>query len=73
MGKLPVISGQEAIDAFTKAGWRAARQKGSHVSLVKNGNINVLTIPLHKELDRGLLHSQIRRSGLTEDEFIALL
>jgi hypothetical protein len=32
-----------------------------------------LTIPLHKELDLGLLRSQIRKSGLTEDEFIALL
>ncbi len=73
MGKLPVVSGQEAISAFAKAGWRVARQKGSHVSLVQPGNTNVLTVPMHKELDRGLLRSLIRKSGLTEDEFIALL
>ncbi len=43
-----MCSGEEAIRAFVKAGWRVARQKGSHVSLVKQGNPNVLTVPLHE-------------------------
>ncbi len=73
MGRLPVISGQEAIAAFTKDGWIVKRQKGSHVSLAKPGNVNILTIPLHKELDLGLLRAQVRKSALTEDEFTALL
>jgi predicted RNA binding protein YcfA (HicA-like mRNA interferase family) len=41
MASLPVVSGLEAIRAFERAGWRRARQKGSHVSLVKSG-VNVI-------------------------------
>lgn len=73
MARLPVCSGEEAIRAFVRAGWRVARQKGSHVSLVKQGNPNVLTVPLHEELDRGLMRGLIRKAGLTVEEFCRLL
>ena len=33
MPKLPVISGMEAIKAFSKAGWIPHRHVGSHVVL----------------------------------------
>jgi len=33
----------------------------------------LLTVPLHKELDRGTLRRLIRDAGLTVDEFVALL
>lgn len=73
MPRLPVCSGEEAIRAFEKAGWQVDRRRGSHVSMFKEGMPVVLTIPLHKELDRGLLRSQIRKSGLTVKQFIQLL
>jgi predicted RNA binding protein YcfA (HicA-like mRNA interferase family) len=73
MPRLPVCSGEEAIRAFEKAGWQVDRRRGSHVSMFKDGVPVVLTIPLHKELDRGLLRSQIRKSGLTVRQFIQLL
>jgi predicted RNA binding protein YcfA (HicA-like mRNA interferase family) len=73
VARLPVCSGDEAIRAFEKAGWRVARQKGSHVSLVKPGTPVILTVPLHRELDRGLLKALIRKAGLTVEEFITLL
>ncbi|MGB9792989.1 MAG: type II toxin-antitoxin system HicA family toxin [Thermacetogeniaceae bacterium] len=73
MARLPVCSGEDAIRAFEKAGWRVARQKGSHVSLVKPGTPVILTVPLHRELDRGLLRALIRKAGLTVEEFVALL
>ncbi len=63
--KLPIVSGKDAIKAFQKAGWRIARQKGSHVTMTKEGYPVILTIPLHKELDSGLLKSLIRKSGLS--------
>ncbi len=73
MPKLPVCSGNEAIRAFEKAGWIKDRQKGSHVSLIKKGMTVVLTIPLHKYLDKGLLRTQIRKANITVEKFIALL
>ena len=72
MPALPVISGQECINALCEAGYHVARQKGSHVRLLhpKRGAV---TVPVHKEIDRGTLRSIIRESGLSVDEFIALL
>jgi predicted RNA binding protein YcfA (HicA-like mRNA interferase family) len=73
MPKLPVISGAEAVNAFQKAGWRVVRQRGSHVVLLKSGNIVSLSVPLHKELAPGTLRSLIRSSGITVEEFMGFL
>ncbi|MEX0784380.1 MAG: type II toxin-antitoxin system HicA family toxin [Dehalococcoidia bacterium] len=70
---MPRISGTQAVKAFEKAGWRNARQSGSHVVLIKEGSALSLSIPLHRELGPGLLRDQIGKSGLSVDEFIALL
>jgi len=72
VGKLAGISGRRAIAAFCRAGWEKARQKGSHVILKKRGKPN-LVIPMHRTVAPLLLLSQIRRAGLTEDEFLDLL
>lgn len=73
MTRLPACSGETAIRAFERAGWIQARQRGSHVSLIKPGVPVLLTVPLHRELDRGLLRHLIRKAGLTVDEFLGLL
>jgi predicted RNA binding protein YcfA (HicA-like mRNA interferase family) len=73
MSKLPVCSGSAAVRAFKKAGWFQDRQKGSHATMIKPGSPVVLTVPLHRQLGPGLLRSLIRHSGLTVDEFAALL
>ena len=73
MPKLPRISGQEAVQAFEKAGWEVARQRGSHVILIKPGSIYTLSIPLHSVLGPGLLRDQLRKAGVTVEEFIELL
>ncbi|WP_440955360.1 type II toxin-antitoxin system HicA family toxin [Methanosarcina sp. Mfa9] len=73
MSGLPVISGMQAIKAFSKAGWFPHRQVGSHVVLRKKGSKVTLTVPKHKELKPGLLRKLIKTSGLTVEEFEALL
>jgi predicted RNA binding protein YcfA (HicA-like mRNA interferase family) len=72
MPKLPVCTGKEVIEVFEKIGWQIDRQKGSHVTLIKEGETVVLTVPLHKEIDKGLLRSLIRKANLTVEEFITL-
>lgn len=69
MTKLPVCSGEDAIRVLKKAGWIQDRQRGSHVTLIKEGRAVVLTVPLHRELGPGLLRSLIRKAGLTVEEF----
>ncbi|MDD2297633.1 MAG: type II toxin-antitoxin system HicA family toxin [Sphaerochaetaceae bacterium] len=73
MASLPVISGKQAVSAFKKAGWQIARRKGSHIILIKPLEYYTLSIPNHKELDRGTLRSIIRKSGMTISEFLLLL
>jgi predicted RNA binding protein YcfA (HicA-like mRNA interferase family) len=70
--KLRGISGREAVEAFKKFGYTERKGKGSHVNLVKPGS-NRLTIPLHSELSVGLLLNEIKKAGLTAEEFLDLL
>ncbi len=72
MPKLPVLSGGEAVKKLERAGWRVARQKGSHVVMLKTGSIASLSIPQHKELAPGTLRSLIRCAGLSVEEFVRL-
>jgi len=73
MAELPLVSGKEALAAFEKAGWRYVRRKGSHMIMIKSGMPVNLSIPDHKELDRGTLRKLIRLSHLSVEEFIELL
>ena len=73
MNKLPVVSGAQCIKALERAGFVVSRQKGSHITLVRADPKAQTTIPNHKELDRGTLRAIIRQSGLSVDEFVALL
>lgn len=72
MARLPVLSGAEAVKIFVKAGWTVARQRGSHVVLVKDGSIATLAVPDHKELAKGMLRSLIRAAGMTTEAFESL-
>lgn len=73
MHSLPVISGRKTVRVFENLGWQIARQRGSHIIMVKDGEITTLSIPEHKEVARGTLRSLIRTAGITVDEFIAEL
>ena len=72
MPSLPRLSGRAVAKAFGRNGWGLARQKGSHMILVKDGNWATLSVPDHREIAPGTLRGLIRASGLTVEEFIAL-
>ena len=73
MPALPVLSGRKAVRAFEKLGWQIARQRGSHLIMVREGENVTLSIPDHKEVAKGTLRSLIRAAGITVDEFTTLL
>lgn len=73
MSKLPIISGAECVKALEKVGFVVYRQRGSHIIMVRQTPPAQTTVPNHKELDRGTLRAIIRQTGLTVDEFAALL
>ena len=69
MPLLPVMSGREVVRAFEDCGWQVARQRGSHVIMVKAGENATLSVPDHKEVAKGTLRSLIRAAGMTVQEF----
>jgi predicted RNA binding protein YcfA (HicA-like mRNA interferase family) len=71
LSKLPLLSWREVTKALRKAGFTVARQKGSHIILVKGDC--VLPVPKHTEIKRGLLIAIIEEAGLTRNEFLKLL
>lgn len=70
MPPVPVLSGREVVRVFEHLGWRIARQRGSHIVMVKEGQIATLSVPDHREVGRGTLRSLIRSAGLTIAEFV---
>jgi predicted RNA binding protein YcfA (HicA-like mRNA interferase family) len=73
MATLPSISGERVVRVFQKAGWSKDRQHGSHVILIKQGNMASLSVPQHREVAPGTLRSLIRNSGMTVAQFMELL
>lgn len=73
--KLPVVSGEKAIKAFSNAGFVKVRQRGSHVRLekIEGNDIIKLTVPLHNPMKKGTLTRLIKDAGLTIDEFVNFL
>jgi len=73
MSKLPVVSGRELVRVLQKLSFQFDRQKGSHMMLFRENPPTTLSVPDHRELDRGTLRSLLRQAGVTPDEFQRLL
>jgi len=57
MPKLKVLSGEALIKIFESFGFFVFRQRGSHIKLRRDSldGKQILTVPLHQEIDRGTL------------------
>jgi predicted RNA binding protein YcfA (HicA-like mRNA interferase family) len=71
LSRLPLLSWREVVEVLAKAGFQVARQKGSHLILIKDEY--VVPVPKHKEIKKGLLMEIITEAGLTREEFLKLL
>jgi len=72
MPTLPNISGKKVVKIFQALGWELVRQRGSHMIMVKDGQIASLSVPNHKEIAKGTLRSLIRSANITVDEFLTI-
>jgi hypothetical protein len=50
-----------------------ARQRGSHIILVKAGSIATLSVLDHKEIAKWVPRGVVRTSGLKVEQFVELL
>ncbi len=77
MSNVPQISGQELIKALHKIGFVKARQKGSHIRLIRvttSGIKQLITVPDHKVIRKGtLLNGILKPINLSLEDFKKLL
>ncbi|RKZ40627.1 MAG: hypothetical protein DRQ49_07795 [Gammaproteobacteria bacterium] len=71
MSSLPTLSGRKVVQVFTKFGWQVARQRGSHIIMIKEEHHATLSVPNHQEVAKGTLRGLIRVADLTISEFVA--
>ncbi len=72
MPPLPVLSGDAFVKALERIGYRLVHTRGSHMILAHTSRQR-LSVPRHRELDRGLLRRLIRDADLTVPELLGLL
>ncbi|MCI2430322.1 type II toxin-antitoxin system HicA family toxin [Candidatus Acetothermia bacterium] len=65
---LPLCSGRQAARVLEKLGW-VIRSERSHIILTKPGEPLHLSIPNHREVDRYLLHQELRKARISDEEF----
>lgn len=72
MPKQKRLSGKEVVNFCEQNNFIVSRQKGSHINLVRivSGIKQVVTVPNHKEIDRGTLHNIFKKlsSFIPEEE-----
>ena len=75
MPKLRRVSGEEAIRALERLGFRQVGQRGSHVILKKETAQGALgcVVPLHRELAIGTLHGILQQAKVGANEFLESL
>ena len=66
MPKMRTLSRTEVITILGEFGFRPVSQRGSHLKLrrvLEDGSTQALTVPNHKEIDRGTLQAIFRQAS----------
>jgi predicted RNA binding protein YcfA (HicA-like mRNA interferase family) len=68
-----VLSGSDVLLILSNFGFHPVSQRGSHIKVsrtLQSGETQTLTIPNHREIDRGTLHALFRqaRRFIAEEE-----
>ncbi|MBX7234878.1 MAG: type II toxin-antitoxin system HicA family toxin [Caldilineales bacterium] len=73
MPKLTPLPWKEVEKVFIAAGFRFARQKGSHRSYIKPGIARPIVIPTYDEVPVSVIRNNMKTAGISRDEFFRLL
>jgi predicted RNA binding protein YcfA (HicA-like mRNA interferase family) len=58
---------------FLSAGFRFARQQGSHRSYTKPGLSRPIVIPTYDEVPVSIIRNSLKTAGITREEYFVLL
>jgi len=73
MPKIIPIHWRRLEKVFFSAGFRFARQEGSHRSYTKPGIARPIVIPTYDEVPVSIIRNNLRTAGMTREEYFVLL
>ena len=73
MPKITPIHWRKLEKVFLMAGFRFARQSGSHRSYVKEGVSRPIVIPAYDEVPVSIIRNNLKTAGIRRDEYFKLL
>ncbi len=73
MPKLTPVHWKKLEKVFLAAGFRFARQQGSHRSYVKDGVARPVVIPTYDEVPVSIIRNNLRTAGISREVYFELL
>jgi len=73
MPKIAPIHWRTLEKVFLAAGFRFARQQGSHRSYVKAGVLRPVVIPTNDEVPVAIIHNNLKTAGISREEYFRLI
>jgi predicted RNA binding protein YcfA (HicA-like mRNA interferase family) len=73
MSRLTPLNWKVLDKVFVAAGFRFARQEGSHRSYIKDGILRPVVIPTYDEVPVSIIRNNMKTAGMRREDFFALL
>ncbi|MBF0505375.1 MAG: type II toxin-antitoxin system HicA family toxin [Nitrospirae bacterium] len=73
MSRITPVPWKKLEKVFLAAGFRFARQEGSHRSYVKEGIPRPVVIPAYDEVPTSIIKNNLRTAGISRDHYFELL
>ncbi|PYV14600.1 MAG: hypothetical protein DMG21_17560 [Acidobacteria bacterium] len=73
MPRITPIHWRRLEKVFLAAGFRFARQEGSHHSYVKQGVLRPVVIPAHDEVPVSIVRGNLKTAGISREDYFLLL
>lgn len=73
MSRLSPVDWKTLVCVFSADGFREERQKGSHISMVKDGVARPIVIPKYDEVGLDIIKSNMRTANMSRDRYFFLL
>jgi predicted RNA binding protein YcfA (HicA-like mRNA interferase family) len=73
MPRITPIPWKEVERVFLAAGFRFARQEGSHRSYLKEGVARPVVIPTYRQVPVSIIRNNLKTANISRDEYFRLL
>ena len=73
MPRMTPVHWRTLEQVFLAAGFRFARQQGSHRSYIKPGIARPIVIPTYDEIPVSIIRNNLKTAGISRDEYFSLL